>query len=251
MLKKAETTSQINTEVHLFGAINQHIVMIERVVNTGFELVGLLHLSLDISLFDELLQGVALDDGYAELTQRAAGKTLILAKTGNVAQRQGAATTVSVNDTRWIIAYWSGSGSIILDDGTVASDMPLLLIILVLLIGAGAVYFVVMKKGTSSTEAGDDLLTYEGAVRAIAEGAHAGVEQLIPHLPKADRITANLKPLSQGINTDDATMIATPPPSEPKQQSLRQVSQPIQLISLLSQKKRQHQTKQIRHKLPR
>ena len=211
MLNKAETTSQINTEVHLFGAINQHVVMIERVVNNAFELIGLLHLSLDVSLLNNLLQDIELDDGYAELTQRAAGKTLVLAKTGNESQRQGAATTVSVNDTRWIIAYWSGSAPIMLGDGASSSIMPILLIVLALLLIGAGVYFVVIKKGSSPSEEKGDLLTYEGAVRAIAEGSHAGVEQMIPHLPKADRITANLKPLSQGINTDDATMIVAPP----------------------------------------
>lgn len=215
MLNKAETTSQINTEVHLFGAINQHVVMIERVVNNAFELIGLLHLSLDVSLLNDLLQGIELDDGYAELTQRAAGKTLVLAKTGNESQRQGAATTVSVNDTRWIIAYWSGSAPIMSGDGASSSSMPILLIVLALLLIGAGVYFVVIKKGSSPSKEEGDLLTYEGAVRAIAEGAHAGAEQMIPHLPKADRITANLKPLSQGINTDDATMIVAPP-SEPE-----------------------------------
>jgi len=212
MLNKAETTSQINTEVHLFGAANQHVVMIERVVNNAFELVGILHLSLDVSLLNDLLQGTELDDGYAELTQRAAGKTLTLAKTGDESLKQGAATTVSVNDTRWIIAYWSGNAPIMLEDGSSSSIMPILLIVLVLLLIGAGVYFVVIKKGgVSPSKEEGDLITYEGAVRAIAEGAHAGVEQLIPHLPKADRITANLKPLSQGINTDDATMIAAPP----------------------------------------
>ncbi len=211
MLNKAETTSQINTEVHLFGAPNQHIVMIERVVNNAFELIGLLHLSLNVSLLNNLLQGIELEDGYAELTQRAAGKTLVLAKVGDVSQRQGAPTTVGVSDTRWIIAYWSGSAPMMSNNGASSFSMPIILIVLALLIIGGGVYFVVIKKGSSSSEGGGDLLTYEGAVRAIAEGAHAGVEQLIPHLPKADRITANLKPLSQGINTDDATMIVAPP----------------------------------------
>lgn len=215
MLNKAETTSQINTEVHLFGAINQHVVMIERVANNAFELIGLIHLSLDVSLLNDLLQDIELDDGYAELTQRAGGKTLVLAKTGNESLRQGAATTVSVNDTRWIIAYWSGSASIMTGDAASSSSMPILLIVLALLLIGAGVYFVVIKKGSSPSKEEGDLLTYEGAVRAIAEGAHAGAEQLIPHLPKADRITANLKPLSQGINTDDATMIVAPP-SEPE-----------------------------------
>ena len=212
MLKKAETTSQINTEVHLFGSVNQHIVMIERVVNNAYELIGLLHLSLNISLFDSLVQGLSLNGGYAELTQRAAGKTLVLAKIGDPALRNGEAITVSVNDTRWIIAYWSGSALAAAVGGS-SSGIPILPILVILLLIAAGAYFVSKKKGTATASADGDLITYEGAVRAIAEGAHAGVEKLIPHLPKGDRITANLKPVSKGINTDDATMIAASPSS--------------------------------------
>ncbi|MCZ6804866.1 MAG: phosphomannomutase/phosphoglucomutase [Proteobacteria bacterium] len=212
MLKKAETTSQINAEVHLFGAINQHIVMIERVVNNAHELIGILHLSLDVSLFDDLMKGLTIADGYAELTQRVTGKSLVLAKVGDARIRQGEATTASINDTRWVIAYWFGSTSVAVDDATSSSSMPILLIIIVLLVLAGGVYFILQKKDSSPmVDPDDDLITFEGAVRAIAEGAHVGIKQLIPHLPKGERITANLKPVSQGLAGDDITRIVAPP----------------------------------------
>jgi phosphomannomutase/phosphoglucomutase len=217
MLKKAETTGQINTEVHLYGAPNQHIVMIERVVNNAYELIGLLHLSLNVSLFDQLVKGLTLNDGYAELVQRAGGDALVLAKIGDASQKQGEATTVSVNDANWIVAYWQGNGpSVNIEQGSASSMMSIILLILALLVIGGSVYFVIKKKQSPKpANDKDDLTTYEGAVRAIAEGSHAGVEHMIPHLPKADRIAANLKPLSQGLNVDDATLIAVPS-SEPK-----------------------------------
>jgi len=210
MLKKAETTSQVNSEVHMFGTPNQHIVIIERVVNNAFELIGLLHLSLDVSFFDSFAKDLSLDNGYAELTQRGSGKTLILTKIGSGGARQGEATTVSVNDTRWIIAYWSGDEAVIIEDEA-SSGMPAvpIAIALLLLIGAG-VYFVMKKKGSSSEATEDDLILYQGAVLAIAEGAHPGVEHMIPHLPKGERITANLKPVSQGMSGEDVTMMAVP-----------------------------------------
>lgn len=209
MLNKAETSSKINVEVHMFGTPNQHIVLIDRVVNKAYELIGLLHLSLDTVLFEDLMNSINAGDGYAELVQRASGKSLVLAKTGNAGARQGEATTVSVNDTRWIIAYWPGSGGIGSSDAS-AGSFSLILIIVLLLLGAAAVFFVMKRKSGSAAPDAGSLITYEGAVRAIAEGAHAGIEQLIPHLPKGDRITANLKPVSQGLNVDDATMIAMP-----------------------------------------
>lgn len=218
MLKKAETTSQINTEVHKFGSEKAEVVMIERVVNNAFELIGLLHLSLNVSLFDNVMDGLTLNGGYAELTQQAGGKTLVLAKIGDAGNRQGEPIKVSVNDTRWVIAYWSDSLLGLSSEDGGSSGLPLLQIVLVLLIIVVAAYFFLKKKGVSASSEEGDSITYEGAVRAIAEGAHAGVEQLIPHLPKGNRITANLKPLSQGLNTDDATMIAVPPSNKPVQE---------------------------------
>jgi len=209
MLKKAEITSQVNSEVHMFGTPNQHIVIIERVVNSAFELIGLLHLSLDVSFFDGVAKDIALDNGYAELTQRGSGKTLILTKTGSGGARQGEATTVSVNDTRWIIAYWPGDDeAVITNDGASSPGMPIILIVIVFLLIGGGVYFAMKKKGSSSEAAEDDLIIYQGAVLAIAEVAHPGVEHMIPHLPKGERITANLKPVSQGMTGDDVTMMA-------------------------------------------
>ncbi len=211
MLKKAETTSHINSEVHLFGTPNQHIVVIERVVNSAFELIGLLHLSLDVGFFDSFAKEYKLDTGYAELTQDAAGKTLTLTSIGNAGLKQGEVTKVSVNDTRWLIAYWSG-GEVVMASDESSPGLPLVPIVIVLLLMIGGVYFVMQKKGAATVASDEDLINYQGAVRAIAEGAHPGVEHMIPHLPKGERITANLKPVSQGMTGDDVTMIATPPP---------------------------------------
>jgi phosphomannomutase / phosphoglucomutase len=209
MLKKAETKSRISSEVHLFGTPNQHIVMIERVVNDAFELVGLLHLSLDVNFFESLTKDIVLDDGYVEVTQAAAGKTLALAKLGNNGLKRGEATTVSINDTRWVVSYWSGGEVIIASDES-SPGLPIIPIIVVLLLLVGIVYFVMQKRGSSSEVSDDDPVDYQGAVRAIAEGAHPGVEHMIPHLPKGERITANLKPVSQGMTGDDVTMMAKP-----------------------------------------
>ncbi|HIF51132.1 MAG TPA: phosphomannomutase/phosphoglucomutase [Thiotrichaceae bacterium] len=216
MLKKAETRSQINTEVHLFGSPNEHIVMVERVTNNAFELIGLLHLSISINYFDELAKDLTIEGGYAELTQRASGRTLVLTKIGDATLRHGKATTVSVNDTHWTIAYWSAGEKMVAANEETSSGLPIIPIIVLLLLIGGAVYFVMQKRGfasassSSASNSGDDLVTYEGAVRAIAEGAHPGVEHMIPQLPKGDRITANLKPVSQGLASDDATMMAAP-----------------------------------------
>ena len=217
MLNKAETSSNINAEIHLYGTPNQHVVFIERVVNSAFEMIGLIHLSLDIAIFDGFSEGLAVNDGYAELVQRGAGKELSFKSFGNVAFKQGEATTVGVNDTRWIIAYWNGTGEVNNDEAA-SSGLPIIPIAVAILLILFAAFFVMKKRGggSSSKTTEDDLVTYEGAVRAIAEGAHPGVEHMIPNLPKGERITANLKPISQGLAGDDVTMIAMPSNEESK-----------------------------------
>ena len=217
MLNKAETSNNINAEVHLYGTPNQHVVFIERVVNSSFELIGLIHLSLDVGVFDSFAEGLAISDGYAEIVQRGAGKELSLKGLGNSASKQGEATTVSINDTRWIIAYWSGSAEVVTDDSAAPASLPVIPVTVVLLLLLAGGFFVIKKRGSgasSNTDSDDDLIRYEGAVRAIAEGAHPGVEHMIPHLPKGERITANLKPISQGLTGDDVTMISKPPTTE-------------------------------------
>lgn len=231
MLHRAETTSRINTEVHLFGTPNQHIVMVERVVNNGFELIGLLHLSLSTDLLDELMAHLSVAQGYVELAQRETGKNLILAKAGDPAQRQGEATTVSVNDTRWNIAYWSGGEAPIVsgDETASSSGFPfIMLLFVIVLFGAGAFFIIKKRGGAASSDSEESSVTYEGAVRAIAEGAHAGVEQLIPHLPRGERITANLKPVSAGMTGDDVTMIAKPPTETAKPKAVSKPAKDIE-----------------------
>ncbi len=198
MLKKARLTSQINPEAHLLGTVNQHIVLVEQVVNSRPALIGLLHLSMDLRLFDSMLGGLAMDHGYVELTERVADQTLVLAKMGDVEHRQGHAATAGVADTAWTITYWPGVADRSVANRSTASGLPIIPIICLLLL-IGVAYFIAMKKTRESTAAKAALITYEGAVRAIAEGAHAGIEHITSHLPKASRATAHLKPLSQAL----------------------------------------------------
>ncbi len=212
LLNKAEKTNQVNSEVLLFGSPKQHIVVIERVVNPALELVGLLHLSLNVDVFSELVEGIAPANTYIELAQRASGKNIVLAKAGDAGYRQGEAMTVSVDDTRWIIALWTADELLAPASSESSSLLPIIAVVLIgiLLIGGGLLLLKKRGGGGSSKKGKISTVTYEGAVRAIVEGAHAGVKKWIPHLPEGDRITSNPKPLSQGMEGDDVTMIAKP-----------------------------------------
>ena len=216
LLNKAKHTDQINSEVLLFGLPKEHIVVIKRVVNPSLELVGLIHFSLSVDVFNELLHGITVSDAYVELLQRASGKRIMLASTGDAAYKQGEAVTVSVDDTRWSIALWTSAEGIASASGS--SLMMIVIAVLVIVAVAGLFLKKRDSMGVDSEEVVSPI-TYEGAVRAIVETADESVQKRIPHLPKGERVNVSMKPISQGMSGDDVTMIAKPKAAAKKQQA--------------------------------
>ncbi len=231
LLRSAEKTSQVNAEVLLLGTEKEHIVYIERVVNKSLELVGLIHASLSVDLLQELIAGVTVTDAYAEVIQQASGKTSKLLGIGNKGYKSGEPTTVGINDTDWVINYWTESSPGAADD-TAEAGLPLIPVAAVLVFVLLALFiFMKKKQGADSTGSRpkkskaekktkqDDSIQYEGAVRAIAEGAHEGVSDVIPHLPKMEKSAKVAKPLSQGMEGDDIT---TMPKAAQKKPAVKQ-----------------------------
>ncbi len=214
LLRSAEKTSQVNAEVLLLGTKKEHIVYIERVVTNSLELVGLIHASLSVDLLQELVNGVAVQNGYVEITQQG-GKTSRLLTLGNKGYKNGEPTTVSINDTDWVLNYWSATSTAAASDTEI--DLPLMpiaaAVVILLLV---AFFFVKRKQGATAEKPGKsgnskadkntaESVQFEGAVRAIAEGAHEGVSDVIPHLPRVKKKTTESRPISQGLEGDDIT----------------------------------------------
>lgn len=243
LLRSAEKTSQVNAEVLLLGTEKEHIVYIERVVNKSLELVGLIHASLSVDLLQELIAGVTVNDAYAEVIQQASGKTSKLLGIGNKGYKSGEPTTVGINDTDWVINYWTESSPGAADD-TAEAGLPLIPVAAVLVFVLLAL-FIFMKKKQGADSNGsrpkkskaekktkqDDSIQYEGAVRAIAEGAHEGVSDVIPHLPKMDKAAKVAKPLSQGLEGDDITTMPKAAQKKPavKQQPAKEKPAPAEV----------------------
>ncbi len=214
LLRSAEKTNQVNAEVLLLGTKKEHIVYIERVVTNSLELVGLIHASLSVDLLQELVNGVTVQNGYVEITQEG-GKTSKLLTLGNKGYKKGEPTTVGINDTDWVLNYWTASSAAATDTGSDLPLMPIAAAVVILLLVA--FFFVKKKQGSTSAKPGkkskskkadkstNESVQFEGAVRAIAEGAHEGVSDVIPHLPKVDKKTIESKPISQGLEGDDIT----------------------------------------------
>lgn len=215
MLTNAERSgSPVAAEVHLFGLPGQHLVIVRRAKNKSDQLVGLLHLSLDVALLETLLGGIDTRGGRVELQQSAGGKTVVLAAAGPAAG--GPPVLVSVPNTRWNLAWWPAAGSAA--GGALSGNWLYLGAGAVLLLLVGGILFWLQRPAV--VVAGEDTgrhvktVIYAGAVKAIMEGAHPGMEQLVPNLPSLGQ-KRPLKPVSAGMTGDDITMMAHKPAAAP------------------------------------
>ena len=214
MLSRAEKSSGvIGAEVHLFGSDKAHVVFIDRVMNDAGELAGLLHLSLDPAILKNALSTLPIGDSYVELQQRAAGKPLMLAKLGNGALRSGEPVTASVNGTRWYLAYWE-KGMAGNEETAETGGLGLIpLLAAVIILGVVVIVWMRVKKSGGTAAAGGQQssdVVYGGAIQAIMDGAHPGVEDLIPDLPKGKGPKVAPRQVSTGAEGEDITTIAKP-----------------------------------------
>ena len=114
LLEQAEQNdSPISMEVHFYDSPQQHIVAIEPVLNRAGELIGLMHLSLDTNIAEQLLAGVKTTDAYIEVQQTGVGKKLVLARAGVKPPEQAVKVTKAINGTRWRVAYWQAGARLV------------------------------------------------------------------------------------------------------------------------------------------
>lgn len=135
MLNTVErSTGPVAAEALLFGADNQHIVLVERVKDQGGQLIGIVHLSLSVSIFQQALDSLNLEGGYLEIQQSSTRATLVLGSAGDRQLQTGTPGSVSIAGTRWTISYWpssSGGNQIV---SASAAMTPLIFLIVGLLV---------------------------------------------------------------------------------------------------------------------
>ena len=192
-------------EALLLGSEKQHIVMISAVKNEEDQVIGILHLSLSVALFEKGLAAVDLPGGYLELQQGAGAKTQILASAGDVSLKTGDAVSTLVKGTRWKVAVW-GMNSSPMNVGGMSLQPLILAIVVILALGGLAALFIMKKGGRKETVSSNDVI-YAGAVRAIMDGAHPGMEKMVPGLPQGDGSASSVDAISAGAVGDDITMI--------------------------------------------
>jgi phosphomannomutase / phosphoglucomutase len=186
LLRRAETTSaSINAEAHFYGSSDEHIVMLQRVKNEAEETIGAIHLSLNVDLISKATAGLNIDNVYLELRQGSGSKALVLIKQGNAALRVGEPISTSVKGARWTVDVWNSTGDLPAAESGPGFEFIALLLVVVLLLGVGVVIFLKRSGGSKKTKSSAKII-YAGAVKAIMDGAHPGMEKMVPNLPAAD-----------------------------------------------------------------
>ncbi len=241
LLKRAEkSASNIVAEVHSSGSDGAHVAFVSRVTDTDKKLVGLLHLSMPLSVVESVASSFDFPGTYLEIRQRA----IVLSKSGDAKFRKGIPVSVGIKGTKWTVGSWneSSTAAVIEAGESVAEGSNTGLIIMVLLIlvaAAGGFAFyrgklsvsglaAVLGKGSAGSS--DKEVIYKGAVKSIMDGEHPGFEKLVPDLPHIDRPAvqnSEAGKISQGLQGDDVTAIFKPSeilPDEPAQASSEQAN---------------------------
>jgi len=221
LLKQAEqSVNRMGAEVHAFGNPDAHLVLVRRITDDADALLGLLHLSLEVAPFislDEAAKGVG---GYVELVQVIGGRRLLLNKAGNAKFRQGEpVVTREVPGTHWRINYWSVVSTITEDTQNPGSNYFYVIILFSALVVIAIVFILRGKKSVvinPEDVQGNHEIVYAGAVKAIMDGLHPGLEKLIPgSSSKIDPDTSHPK-ISQGLSgSDDITAFTRPATDTP------------------------------------
>ncbi|HKK16028.1 MAG TPA: hypothetical protein VJ981_04930, partial [Gammaproteobacteria bacterium] len=213
LLRAAESgKGPIPVEIHNSGNEDAHVVLVQRVTDQSGTLLGLVHVSLNPAAYIKIDQYAADTDGYMELVQQAGGAPLVLSSHGDGKFKQGSPITSRINGTRWQIRYWPANTFLTVSDSSGGGFpfMTVAVIMLVLLIGA---YLLLRMRGSSGSKGKEDTdnssVVFAGAIKAIQDGLHPGLEKLLPNIPGLGQ-KKPVEPVSQGMEGEDITRVIKP-----------------------------------------
>ena len=109
------------------GTEDAHLLLAQSVVNESGQLVGVLAITLSPDMMPEMLYADASFKGYIEL-QQGNKNTTVVAKFGDVNQKQGVATSsLKIPNTYWRLAYWP-------ENRVLTAEFPSMIILCLVLI---------------------------------------------------------------------------------------------------------------------
>ncbi len=224
LLRRAEESeAPVDVEAHSIRNDGAHIAFASRVTDVNNKLVGLLYLSVALEAIESVIPNLNNSDAYIEIRQGSGNTELALIQSDDDKLRTGSSVVVEIKGSKWNVASWDGLSSAeasgaIGKRGLEEESSVMRLIVIVLLVfvaGAGGFAFYSRKLTFFRLNSGGKGLNdgtkvvYEGAVKAIMEGAYPGLENLIPDLPESDKKISS-GTVSPGMDRGDVTAIFNP-----------------------------------------
>ncbi len=199
----AGSDKDVNVELHLSGTENEHVVMIQRVPLSG-PVVGFLHLSLSSDAVKAAVLDNAPGVGEVEVRQPVPkAAPLIIAKSGSASGDFPAALS-GIRGTKWVVSYRTGDAG-----ANTGSGFGGIVSIVGILAVLGAVMgLIVFARGRLNQSVASSAVTYQGAIKSILEGAHPGLEQLLPGMAGTGPV--EFGSMSEGLEGDDITTFSKP-----------------------------------------
>lgn len=142
LLQQSEKNGRAGAEVHQHGTPQQHIDLVQRIVDQDGQLSGNLLVTLDLQVLKQSMGRLKIQNAYLELQQLVSGNAITLAAGGEQGLKQGEGKNVGVPGSSWQIVYWSvGSGGMGLDDVTVFAG-----VFIGILVALGMLLFVMYRR---------------------------------------------------------------------------------------------------------
>ena len=230
LLRKAEMSgSDPGVELHNFGSADAHVVLVKRITSPDGNLVGLLHISLSPESLLQMPEMTGDLNGYAELVQGSGKTRLVLNSAGNKQNRKGQPVSADVYGTQWHLDYWPESGLLIMNSDQGSGGQLQYVIVVIVLLGLLFGLWYLRRHRVAAEPPGESKegIVYDGAIKAIMQGLHPGLEKLLPNLPGMGQ-SKPVKPVSRGLDVEDATRVMKPDAvSRPPLKTVTKSSKPI------------------------
>lgn len=204
LMRKAKSNDEkIKVEIHLVGHEGEHLVFVDRVMSGDGEeasVIGFAHLSVDPRMVRQILLDNPPKGVYAEIRQ---GAKVRIAATGQAPGGEVPSTISRISGTALAVKLSAEGAAPAAESGVLPIYVPVLAIAALLV---GLFLFQARRPAVGIATAGGNTVIYAGAIKAILDGAHPGLEQLIPgsRAPKTD---FDMSGLDDTLEGDDVTTL--------------------------------------------
>jgi phosphomannomutase/phosphoglucomutase len=214
LTRARNATAPVPAEVHLPGSDREHVVFVELVRDGSGAVVGFVHAAYPVEFVTKALGAAAPKGRYVELHQTALkGNPIRVARANGASPPAGPSTDKAIPETAWLLRIWPGKGvaAVAASEETEITIPWLPLLAALALSGAAVAWFRNRRRGGAFGFG--DATVYQGAVRAIMDGAHPGLERLVPGLqaPGDSTSTTVPAPVADELEGEDITAVARAP----------------------------------------